>query len=71
MRFVRIFLLRLVGDTIKFPTPGTPSPVPDPILATRRGGEGGSRRICMRMRQLVQSKRLRLTSGRRENPYTC
>jgi hypothetical protein len=26
--------------------------------------EGGSRRICMRMRQLVQSKRSRLTSGK-------
>ena len=27
-----------------------PSPVLDPLLATRRGGEGGSRRICTRMR---------------------
>jgi hypothetical protein len=42
------------------------SSIPDPLLAARRGWEGGSRNICMRMRQHVRLKRSRLTSGKRK-----
>ena len=61
---------RISGNTIKFYSESVLilfycfilkySPVPDPLIL-----EGGSRRICMHMRQLiVQSKRSRLTSGK-------